>query len=125
MLDAPPKETPMTRSIHSVQAHAWRAWRDTSTDGQPCVRVHGDLSLPDAGAAVELQRHGSAEGDAQHTAGELILDLVPRPAATDRDTGPRQASADYVLEETTGQVTSVKILQDGHEVAALTVEPGP
>ena len=108
-----------------VETRSWRAWRDRSSDGQPCVRVHGECVLPGAGYGVELQRHGSEAGDAGATSGELVLDLVVRPPATDRGQPGRVAPADYVLEETTGQVTGVTVLERGREVARLAVEPGP
>jgi hypothetical protein len=108
-----------------VETRNWHAWRDQSSNGQPCVRVHGECDLPGAGYGVELQRHGSEEGDARDTAGELVLDLIVRPPATARDQPGSIAPADYVLEETTGQATGVTILQSGREVARLAIETGP
>src|SRR3712207_7443935 len=76
MIRRPPRSTlfPYTTLFRSN----WHAWRDVSTDGQPCVRVHGECVLPGAGYGIELQRHGSEEGDASSTSGELVLDLVDR-----------------------------------------------
>jgi hypothetical protein len=108
-----------------VETRNWHAWRDRSSDGQPCVRVHGECVLPGAGYGVELQRHGSEAGDAGATSGELVLDLVVRPPATDRGQPGRVAPADYVLEEATGRVTGVTIRQHGREVARLPVEAAP
>jgi hypothetical protein len=105
-----------------METRNWHAWRDVSTDGQPCVRVHGECVVPGAGYGIELQRHGSEEGDASSTSGELVLDLVVRPPAADRGQPGTTVPAHYVLEETSGTITGVASLESGREIARLNVE---
>jgi hypothetical protein len=108
----------------ATQLHTrnWHAWHDTSTDGQPCVRVHGEVVVPSAGYGIELQRHGSERADAGSTSGDLVLRLVVREPTASRPSPETVVPAHYVLEETTGQVTGVTILDQGREIARLSIE---
>ncbi len=111
----------------ATQLHTrnWHAWHDQSTDGQPCVRVHGEVVVPSAGYGIELQRHGSERADAGSTGGELVLNLIVREPAADRGQPETVVPAHYVLEETTGPVTGVTILHQGREIARLNIETAP
>jgi len=109
----------------AVQTRNWRAWRDQSTDGQPCVRVHGECVVPGAGYGIELQRHGSERADAGSSGGELVLDLIVREPSADRGQPETVVPAHYVMEETTGPVTGVTITFRGRQIASLTIDNAP
>jgi hypothetical protein len=105
-----------------MQTRNWHAWRDQSTDGQPCVRVHGECVVPGAGYGIELQRHGSERADAGSSSGELVLDLIVREPSADRGQPETVVPAHYVMEETTGPVSGVTITFRGRQIAALGIE---
>jgi len=105
-----------------LETRNWRAWRDTSTDGEPCVRVEGECLTPAPGYGVELQRHGSEQGEAGGGTGELVLDLIVRPPRDDRGGEPVEMMANYVFEERAGQVSSVLVRQGGRRIAELQIE---
>jgi hypothetical protein len=107
-----------------LETRNWRAWRDTSTDGESCVRVEGLCMTPGPGYGVELQRHGSEQGDAGGGAGELVLDLIVRRPREDKGGEPVEMMANYVFEERGGQVSSVLVRQGGRQIAQLEVEEG-
>ena len=107
-----------------METRNWRAWRDTSTDGEPCVRVEGQCVTAGPGYGVELQRHGSEQGDAGGGSGELVLDLIVRPPRDDRGGETVEMMANYVFEERSGQVSSVLIRQGGRRIAQLEIEGG-
>ncbi|HET7771901.1 MAG TPA: hypothetical protein VFN74_24215 [Chloroflexota bacterium] len=107
-----------------METRNWRAWRDTSTDGEPCVRVEGLCVTAGPGYGVELQRHGAEQGDAGGGSGELVLDLIVRPPRDDRGGETVEMTANYVFEERAGQVSSVLIRQGGRRIAQLEIEGG-
>ena len=104
-----------------METRNWRAWRDTSTDGEPCVRVEGVCLTPTPGYGVELQRHGSEQGDADGGTGELVLDLIVRPPREDRGGEAVEMTANYVFEERAGQVSRVLVRQGGRRITQLDV----
>ena len=108
-----------------METRNWRAWRDTSTDGEPCVRVEGLCITPSPGYGVELQRHGSEQGAADGGTGELVLDLIVRPPRDDRGGETVEMAANYVFEERAGEVTRILVRQGGRRIAELEVEDRP
>lgn len=111
-----------------METQNWRAWRDTSTDGEACVRVDGQCLTPSPGYGIELQRHGSAQGAAGNANGasggtdELVLDLIVRPPRDERGGDTVVMAANYVFEEGAGEVRRVVVRQGGREIARMDVE---
>lgn len=77
---------------------------------------------PSPGYGIELQRHGSEQGDASGGADELVLHLIVRPPRDDRGGEAVEMAANYVFEEGAGEVRRVVVRQGGREIARLDVE---